>query len=113
MRKITLNPRIGDQYPTTVDWKNDWVVIKENDQIKEFSAPKKDDEYLEYTKEQQEVIRTVNRVLEHNDQPAMSVDEADFLIFPFGKDQKVEVKDLQTLAGFKVEKKIVPMDKEK
>lgn len=40
----------------------------------------------------------------------MSIKEADHLIFPFGKDQKIEAEDLQALAGFKVEKKITPQD---
>ena len=108
MRKITLNPRIGDSL--FVDWNNDWVVIKEKDQLTEFSAPKRDNPYRSYTKEQQEVIQTANRILEHNNQPIMTREEADHLIFPFGKDQKIDDGDLQALAGFKVEKKIVPLD---
>lgn len=108
MRKITLNPRIGNS--TSFDRSNNWIVIKENDQLKEFSAPRKDNEYPGYTAEQRETIQTVNRVLEHNDQPVMSIKEADHLIFPFGKDQKIKAEDLQALAGFKVEKKITPQD---
>jgi len=110
MRKITLNPRIADS--TSFDWKNDWIVIKEDDQLKEFSAPRKDNLYRAYTKEQLEVIQTVNRVLEHNNQPTMSIEEVEHLLFPFGKDQKIDAEDLQALAGFKVEKKIVSLDKE-
>lgn len=108
MRRITLNPQIGDT--SSFDWTNDWIVTKENDQLKEFSAPKKDNPYRKYTREQQEVIQTVNHVLEHNDQLAMSVEEAEHLIYPFGKDQRVETEDLQALAGFKVEKKITSID---
>lgn len=108
MRKITLNPRIGNS--SSFDWKNDWIVIKENDQLKEFSAPRKDNPYRGYTREQLEVIQTANRVLEHNNQPAMSIEEVEHLLFPFGKDQKIDAEDLQALAGFKVEKKIVPLD---
>lgn len=108
MRKITLNPRIAGQ--TTFDWNNDWIVIKEDSQLTEFSAPRIDNPYRGYTKEQQEVIQTTNRVLEHNRQPIMTREEADHLIFPFGKDQKIDDGDLQALAGFKVEKKIVPLD---
>ena len=104
MRKITLNPTIADN-PLN-DWKNDWIVVKEDDELEEFSAPKKDNPYTNYTKEQQEVIQTVNHVLEHNDLPVMTVEEAEHLIFPFGRDQKIESEDLQALAGFKVEKKI-------
>jgi len=108
MRKITLNPRIADS--TSFDWNNDWIVIKENDQLNEFSAPRKDNPYRGYTRQQQEVIQTVNHVLEHNNQPVVSIEEADRLLFPFGKDQEVNSEDIQALAGFKVEKKIVPLD---
>ena len=108
MRKITLNPKIGNT--STFDWNNDWIVIKENDQLKELSAPKKDNSYRGYTREQLEVIQTTNHVLEHNNQPAMSIEEVEHLLFPFGKDQKIDAEDLQALAGFKVEKKIVPLD---
>jgi len=108
MRKITLNPRVGDQ--TTFDWNNDWIVIKEDDQLKEFSAPRKDNPYRGYTREQLEVIQTTNCVLEHNNQPAMTIEEVEHLLFPFGKAQKIDDEDLQALAGFKVEKKIVPLD---
>ena len=110
MRKITLNPRIAGQ--TTFDWNNDWIVIKEDGQLKEFSAPTKDNPYREYTKQQLEVIQTANRVLEHNNQPVMSIEEVEHLLFPFGKDQKIEAEDLQVLAGFKVEKTIITLDKE-
>ncbi len=110
MRKITLNPRIADS--TSFDWNNDWIVIKENDQLNEFSAPRKDNPYRGYTKEQLEVIQTVNRVLEHNNQPTMTIEEVENLLFPFGKDRKIEAEDLQALAGFKVEKKIIALDEE-
>ena len=108
MRKITLNPKFENS--SSFDWNNEWIVIKENDQLKEFSAPKRDDEYRRYTEEQRKVIQTVNHVLEHNNQPVMSIDEIDQLLYPFGKEQKVNSEELQALAGFKVEKKIVPLD---
>ena len=40
MRKITLNPRIGNQ--STIDFERDWIVVKypDND-IQEFSGQKK------------------------------------------------------------------------
>jgi len=40
----------------------------------------------------------------------MTIEEVENLLFPFGKDRKIEAEDLQALAGFKVEKKIVPLD---
>ena len=105
MRKITLNPRIGNK--SSFDFANDWIVVKDGDTVLEFQAPIRQDDYLKFTPEQMETIRTVNYVLEHNGRVAMTQEEADYLIFPFGRETKIKPEDLQALAGFKVEKTIV------
>ena len=38
MRKITLNPRIGNQ--STLDWNYDWIVVKEGTELKDFKGEK-------------------------------------------------------------------------
>ena len=38
-RKISLNPRIGNQ--STFDFNHDWIVVKEGDNIKEFKGERK------------------------------------------------------------------------
>ena len=104
MRKITLNPRIGNH--STVDFNNNWIVVKSEDQIHEFSAPRREDDYRGFTEEQRKVIRTVNYVLEHNKQPLMDNEEIEHLLYPFGKEVTPTTEELQALAGFRVEKTI-------
>jgi len=104
MRKITLNPRIADS--TSFDWNNDWIVIKENDQLLEFSAPKRDNPYRKYTRQQQEVIQTVNHVLEHNNQPVVSIEEADRLLFPLVKIKKSILKIFKLLPALRLKRKL-------
>lgn len=105
MRKITLNPRIGNQF--TLDVERDWIVVKypDND-IQEFSGQKKVFKSYRYTAEQLKAIVEVNSVLAENAQPVMTDDEIEHLLYPFGKESKIDPEDLQTLAGFKVEKTI-------
>jgi hypothetical protein len=108
MRKITLNPRIGNQF--TIDFERDWIVVKYDDNnIQEFSGQKKVFNSYRYTAEQLKAIVEVNSVLEQNGQPVMTDEETEHLLYPFGKEIKVDTEDLQTLAGFRVEKTIISL----
>jgi hypothetical protein len=107
MRKITLNPRIGNQ--STLDWNYDWIVVKEGTELKEFKGEKTNQWNYRYTAEQLKTISEVNSVLEQNTQPPMTEEEIKHLLYPFGKEQKVATADLQALAGFRVEKTIIPL----
>jgi hypothetical protein len=104
-RRITLNPRIGNQF--TMDFNHDWIVVKEGNEVKEFKGEKTDQWNHRYTAEQLKTISEVNSVLEQNLQPLMTDEEVEHLLYPFGKETKIGTEDLQHLAGFKVEKKIV------
>jgi hypothetical protein len=106
-RRITLNPRIGNQ--STFDFNYNWIVVKEGEDIKEFKAEKSSRDNYGYTAEQLKIISQVNNVLEHNLQPLMTVKEVECLLYPFGKETKIDTEDLQALAGFKVEKYVWPM----
>ena len=107
MRKITLNPRIGNQ--STLDWNYDWIVVKEGTELKEFKGEKTNQWNYRYTAEQLKTISEVNSVLEQNTQPLMTEEEIENLLYPFGKETKIKTEDLQALAGFKVEKTIIPL----
>jgi hypothetical protein len=106
-RRITLNPRIGNQ--STLDWNHNWIVVKEGTELKEFKGEKTNQWVYCYTAEQLKTISEVNSVLEQNSQSLMSDEEIEHLLYPFGKETKIEIADLQALAGFKVEKYVWPM----
>ena len=104
IRKITLNPRIGNQ--STLDWNYDWIVVKEGTELKEFKGEKTNQWNYRYTAEQIHHISEVNSVLEQNAQPLMTDEEIEHLLYPFGRETKIATEDLQHLAGFRVEKTI-------
>lgn len=108
MRKITLNPQIGNQF--TLDIERDWIVVKypDND-IQEFSGQKKVFKSYRYTTEQLKAIVEVNSVLAENGQPVMTDEETEHLLYPFGKELENKLDDLQALAGFRVEKTIISL----
>ena len=107
MRKITLNPTIGNQF--NVDFDRDRIVVNYGDRIEEFQGQKKVFNSQRYTAEQLKAIVEVNSVLEQNGQPVMTDEEVEHLLYPFGKEIKMDPADLQHLAGFRVEKTIVPI----
>ena len=104
IRKISLNPRIGNQ--STLDWNNNWIVVKEGTELKEFKGEKSNQWNYRYTAEQVQTISEVNSVLEQNSQPLMTDKEIEHLLYPFGKETKIDTEDLQHLAGFRVAKTI-------
>jgi hypothetical protein len=110
MRKITLNPRFGLNTPLAyMDFENTWIIVKEEDKVEEFKARRIQYPYKNYSAQQIEAICEVNHVLEENEQPSMTDEEIEHLLYPFGKEQKVDAEDLQALAGFRVEKTIIQL----
>ena len=108
MRKITLNPRIGNQ--STIDFERDWIVVKYPDNsIQEYCGQKKVFNAYRYTAEQLKAIAEVDSVLAENGQPVMTEEEIEHLLYPFGKELENKLDDLQALAGFRVEKTIIPI----
>jgi hypothetical protein len=104
MRKITLNPRIGNQF--NVDFDRDRIVVNYGDRIEEFQGQKKVFNSQRYTAEQLKAIVEVNSVLEQNGEPVMTDEEIQILLYPFGKEIEEKIENLQALAGFRVEKTI-------
>jgi len=110
MRKITLNPSFGLNTPLAyADFKNNSIVVREAGEIKEFKAERTNIFNYRYTAEQLQAISEVNNVLEENSQPLMTEEEIEFLLYPFGKEKKLTAEELQHLAGFRVEKTIIPL----
>jgi hypothetical protein len=103
-RRITLNPRIGNQ--STLDWNYDWIVVKDGTEVKEFKGKRNNEWNYSYSAEQLKIISEVTSVLEQNNQPPMTEDEIEYLLYPFGREEKINTDDLQHLAGFRVEKTI-------
>ena len=103
-RRITLNPRIGNQ--AMFDFNHDWIVVKEGDDIKEYQGEQKVFNSHRYTAEQLKAVVEVNDVLIQNNQPKMTDEEIEHLLYPFGRETKIDAVDLQHLAGFRVEKTI-------
>jgi hypothetical protein len=104
-RRITLNPRIGDQF--VIDFKNNWIVVKDGTELKEFKAVRSDFNPKKYTVQQLESIHHVNTVLIENNQKTMTEEEIEYLLYPFGKDTISKPNELQALAGFEVRKEII------
>ena len=104
-RRITLNPRIGNQ--STIDWNHDWIVVKDGDDIKEYQGERKIFNSFQHSAEQLRAIVEVNDVLRQHGQPEMTDEEIEHLLYPFGRETKLNTEDLQHLAGFRVEKTIV------
>jgi hypothetical protein len=109
MRKITLNPRFGSNGLNYVDFENTWIIVKDGDKVEELKASRIRHPYPNYSVQQIEAICEVNHVLDKNNQPRMTEEEIEHLLYPFGKELKVNTEDLQALAGFRVEKTIIPL----
>jgi hypothetical protein len=109
MRKITLNPRFGSNGPNYIDFENTWIIIKDGDTVEEFKAGRIPPPTKNYSMEQVNAICDVNNVLKQNNQPLMTEEEVEHLLYPFGRELKVDREDLQALAGFRVEKTIIPL----
>lgn len=116
MRKIilhtSLNPANFNEIVKLVE-KNDKdeIVTIHEEEIEWTPAPK-------YTKEQQEKIDKCNRILESKGLDLLTDEEIEFMLDPTGigkrldnlEKQMSDTETLQRMAGFRVEKKIVPLD---
>jgi hypothetical protein len=91
-----------------VDFENTWIIVKDNDKVEEFKARRIQYPY-NFSAQQIKAIYEVNNVLEQNNQPVMTEEEIEHLLYPFGREQEVDAEDLQALAGFRVEKTIIPL----
>lgn len=109
MRKITLNPKIGSSGSAVFDLENNWIVVKDDSGAKEFKGVKTVFNEHKYTAHQLNVIHDVNSVLKQNDQEILNEQEQEYLIYPWGREERIGTEDLQALAGFRVEKTITPV----
>jgi hypothetical protein len=100
MRKITLNPRFGSNRLNYVDFDNTWIIVKDDDKVEEFKASRIPKTYKNYSVEQINAICEVNNVLDQNNQPRMTDEEIDHLLYPFGREIEQKIENLQALAGF-------------
>lgn len=108
MRKIRLSVALDTK---TYDPVSTVVVRDENNEKTVFKKTFLQDPLLNYTPQQREMIRMVNSVLTENNQSTMSVEEMNWFVDPDGwtkKDDSTTEAELQALAGFRVEKKVVP-----
>lgn len=89
----------------------DEIVTIHEEEI-EWAPPPK------YTKEEQEKIDKCNRILKNKGLDLLTDKEIEFMLDPSGINKRLDdlekhmsdTETLQRMAGFKVEKKIVPLD---
>lgn len=90
------------------------VIVKENGQVSLLHKNVYKETPLDkYTAAQRERIIKVNAVLEKNGMSSMTDEEIDYMLDPIGNKLGGfgnTPEELQFLAGFKVEKRIVPID---
>jgi hypothetical protein len=114
MRKFILNDYVD---PTSFMYKVKLVEKTEDEVITIFdevwvSSPSK------YTPEQLKKINFCNEILAKENKESLSEEEIEFMLDPTGMNkrlrniekQMIDTETLQRMAGFKVEKKIVPLD---
>lgn len=114
MRKFILNNYVD---PISFMYKVKLVEKTEDEVITIFdevwvSSPSK------YTPEQLEKINFCNEILAKENKEPLSEEEIEFMLDPTGIDKRLENiekqmsnrETLQKMAGFKVEKKIIPLD---
>ena len=108
MLKISLNPRIDIKGMSLTSFDSDRVVVKdtESGQVVEWSSAHKIPNHNQYTTDQRDQIYRVNAILEENLLRSMTEEEIEYLLYPFGKPEKVEPCEYQILAGFEVKKEI-------
>ena len=119
MRTITLNPKIGSPF-TSVELTNaelaqlmkeageNRIIIKtESGTFKDLSAPK--DQFEKTYRDPKHLVTlfAVNSVLAANNEPLLTDEEAEVVLYPFGREQDAKPEEIQALAGFKVEKTVI------
>lgn len=114
MRKIALIKRIvPESFEVMIELRekmDDGSVVLHNSKPLEPTKSK-------YTREQQDLIDQCNHLLAEKDMPPLTEEESDYMLDPTGIKKRLdeieeEMKDpenLQRLAGFKVEKRIIPV----
>ena len=107
MLKISLNPRI-DKGMSLTSFDTDLVVAKDtlSGQVVEWSSAHKIPNHNQYTAVQRDQIYRVNAIVEENLFRSMTEEEIEYLLYPFGKPEKVAPEEYQILAGFEVKKEI-------
>jgi hypothetical protein len=116
MRKIilhtALNPANFNEIVKLIEKTDEGEIVTiHEEEIAWTPAPK-------YTKEQQEKIDRCNRILENKEMDTLTEEEIEFMLDPTGVNRRLDnlekhmanTETLQRMAGFKVEKKIVPLD---
>lgn len=71
-----------------------------------------------YTKEEKEKIETCNSILKEKNLPELTEEEIEYMLDPSGINKRLknlekqmnDAESLQKLAGFKVEKRIIPLN---
>ena len=108
MLKIALNPRIYTKEGTLSSFDSDRIVVKDSEsgEVVEWSMAHKIPNHNRYTTDQRDQIYRVNAILEENLLRSMTEEEIEYLLYPFGKPEKVAPAEYQILAGFEVKKEI-------
>jgi hypothetical protein len=116
MRKFilhnALNPENFNQIVKLVEkTDNDEIVTIHEEEIASVLKSK-------YTKEQQAKIDQCNRILENKGLDLLTEEEIEFMLDPTGVNKRLanldknmdDIESLQRMAGFRVEKKFIPLD---
>jgi len=107
MRKILFNPRYENI--DIMDFDYDRILIKADNIIQEISVKKdhnKDSMYRTYTAQELRKIDIVNSKLDY----AMSDEEIEYMLTNgLGTSGSLKPDDVAVLAGYRVEKKIIPL----
>ncbi len=108
MRKILFNPRFENV--NVIDLEFDRILIKTEDNQLQHISVKKDDEldrmYRNYTSAELRKIHIIDSKLDQS----MSKEEIEYMLTNgLGKAEKVNPDDLAALAGYRIEKQIIPL----
>jgi len=108
MRKILFNPRFENV--NVIDYEYDRILIKTEDNQLQHISVKKDDEldrmYRNYTSAELRKIHIIDSKLDQS----MTKEEIEYMLTNgLGKAEKVNPDDLAALAGYRIEKQIIPL----
>jgi len=108
MRKILFNPRFENI--NVIDFDYDRILIKAEDNQLQHISVKKDDEldsmYRKYTAEEIRKITIINSKLDQS----MTDEEIEYMLTNgLGKPEKLNPEKTAALAGYRVEKQIIPL----
>ena len=108
MRKILFNPRFENV--NVVDLEFDRILIKTEDNQLQHISVKKDDEldrmYRNYTSAELRKIHIIDSKLDQS----MTKEEIEYMLTNgLGKPEKLDPEKTAALAGYRVEKQIIPL----